>query len=140
MREAGFSVMEVLVVVVLLSAAYAFIGVNFEARRQAAEFAAGAAQARAWAEIAEVERQRGLLQAGDDLAGIALRTGETLPLQTPFGGDYQVLGAPSAAVVAFDGPLVRHGNRRVTVHALPNMRAPTMAMRDKLLLYRQAIR
>ncbi len=142
--EGGFTVVEMLAVLVMLSVLYAFLSANFEARRQAAAFDVSMVQARLLADAAEVERQRGTLQFGDDTA----LAEDLAPAPTPFGGAYRIAATEHAAVVSFDlpfevrggGVFVAHEDGGGTLRITPSVFAPTIPMQEKALLYQEPVR
>ncbi len=133
----GFTAVEVLVVLALLSALYAFAFFNFDARRHTAAFEASVVQARLWADAAEVERRGGVLLPGrGDVAALLRR--RAAPARTPFGGPYRVTATTHAAVVSFDAPFAAGGAG--VLYLAPSVFAPTAPMREKALLYQEAVR
>ena len=133
----GFTVLEVLVVLALLGALYAFVFINVDARGRSVSLDASLAQARLWADAAETRRSSGTLEPGSGDAGAVLGPG-LAPARTPFGGAYRVSATTRTAVVSFDVPAsVRDSG---VVHLTPSVFGPTAPMRDKVLLYREAVR
>lgn len=138
MRNAGFSAFEVLVALVLLSAFYVFLDVNFDARARAATLISSLAQGRLHADAAELARLRGAPHDEDGL-----------PAATPFGGRYRVAAGEAAAVVSFDAPfeigvggvyVADPNGKGGVVRLSPSVFAPTSPMYDKALLYRETPR
>ena len=139
MRSAGFTVIEMLLALTLVSVFYAFFSVNFDVRSRAVNFAASMAQARVWADAAEIDRQSGVLPPGVTAA----------PVATPFDGPYRITATEHAAIVSFELPftvrgggvfVVRDGGSGGTLHATPSVFAPTLPMQEKMGLYKEAVR
>ncbi len=135
MRTAGFSVVEVLVALVLLSLLYVFLDVSFDARARAAVLLSSLVQGRLEADAAEIARLRGASQDKN-----AVRAA------TPFGGRYRVAATEAAAVVSFDVPFeigvagvyaANPNGEGGVVRLAPSVFAPTLPMHDKALLYRE---
>lgn len=138
MRNAGFSVVEVLAALVVLSLFYVFLDVNFDARSRTATLLSSLAQGRLQADAAELARLRGESrnQAGSRAA-------------TPFGGEYRVAGTGDAAVVSFNVPfeaddagiyVANPDGEGGVVRISPSVFPPTLPMYDKALLYREVPR
>ncbi len=148
MTRAGFTVIEMLAVLVLASVLYALLFINYDARWQPVAFASSTVQARLWSDAAEIERRRGALRSGTADAGVALRRSDVAPARTLFGGAYRITATTHTAVVSFDVPFEAHGGGLFTadheaggtVRVMPTVLAPTAPMQEKVLLYREAIR
>ena len=148
MRAAGFTVIEMLVALTLVGMLYAFTVGNFQSRRDVANFAASRVQGWIWSDIAEVERQRGVLPKGT--TGTDALDGAALPLpHTPFGTPYRISTNEYSAVVSADLPFRMHGGGVFTAKQgddggtfsfSPSVFPPTAAMRDKVFLYQEAVR
>lgn len=150
MREGGFSIVEVLIATALLGAMYALLHAGIERRFRPLEFSASTVQARLWADAAEVARLGGGLAPGSaDAAAVLRGVAGAAPAATPFGGAYRVEATEHTAVVSFDVPFEARGGGIFSanrdgeggvVRLAPSVFAPTAAMRDKALLYRETPR
>ena len=146
MRMAGFTLIEVFVVLIVVSTLYAFLVSNLQSRRQAASFAASTMQARVWSDAAEIARQRGVL----DVNLNAMLDADTVaPTKTPFGNPYRITATKHTAWVSFDLPFkVRGGgvftasedDEGGTLHMTPSIFPPTAAMQEKMFLYQSTLR
>ena len=63
-HQRGFTLIEVMLALSVLGVLYALFSANLNTRTHGANFAASMVQARLWADTAEVDRQRGVLQPG----------------------------------------------------------------------------
>ena len=146
MRDAGFTLIEILVALVLVGVLYTFLAGNLQARRDAAKFLSNAAQARAWSDVVEVERRRDTLPTGttgaDALGGLS-----PLSPYTPFGAPYRITANERFAVVSADVPsrvrgggVFRESEEGGVFVFSPSVFLPTRAMWDKVFLYEEEVR
>ncbi len=146
MRDAGFTLIEVLMALVLVGSLYALLSSNLQARRDAAQFVSNTVQGRAWSDVAEIERQRSALPVGT-IDADALDSLLAPSPYTPFGSSYRITANDHFAVVSADVPSKTRGGGVFTENAQggtfgfsPSVFQPTRAMWDKVFLYREAVR
>lgn len=147
-QAAGFTALEVLITLTLIAASYLFVVDILPARRESAVLVSSLTQGRLWSDVAEIERQRGALQAGTIAVG-ALRTDLVPSLHRSPGDSYRIVSDERSAVVLVDlpfaarsggGVFTKRGEKGGTLGLSPSVFSPTRAAQDKVSLYREPVR